>query len=569
MTDAAARTRTLVSSPDGQWVAARTGRRVTLLAAGTGPAVAHLDLAHDDVDLGFVGPPAVLVTVTRDAGATRVALHPPPELTGAAPLELDGAACLAAITGPRFALTTAGRHAVTVVRAAGHALATQVLEVGMPVEFAVGLERNQLLLGLSRKLEVWDAASGRALLRPQFQLPPAPRMVGAAAGHLWATKVGQDAIYVYRLSDGRPFRNLIGAPVLDVICHPASPLIVAVTPRGLVRVNCYAHSVLVLAEANATPDAAYALLVAGDDVSLLGLGEGDDQPWQLPIAGAGAPAAPASGASGPRISLAPVSAEPVTFAAPAPAAASTSSAPRPSAAPGSLAARVGVATRPVTPRAVAGAAISPGWRDAVAAYGEALHLGTEAGGPSVPSDSELGALADRLGLGATARRTLTILYARYLVGEPRLPIARLAQLTDGWAEALGQGELGALAMLRRKHGTVALRSGVTDVLDGVAPRTIRLVGDTPTAPRAGAFRIARDGRPDAEIETDLAQRLGRIGVATGPLSRALLEARLHGATAVTMQPPGERPTPWPDGAGLVLVLYGATSSWIADVPQLD
>jgi hypothetical protein len=50
----------------------------------------------------------------------------------------------------------------------------------------------------------------------------------------------------------------------------------------------------------------------------------------------------------------------------------------------------------------------------------------------------------------------------------------------------------------------------------------------------------------------------------------VLEARLRGATAVSMLLPGEPPRPWPDGAGLVLVIeHGRTASaWVADVPVL-
>ena len=161
-----------------------------------------------------------------------------------------------------------------------------------------------------------------------------------------------------------------------------------------------------------------------------------------------------------------------------------------------------------------------------------------------------------------------MLYALYLVGEPAIAIARLAQQLGDWTEVLGRGQLGALAMLERAHGTVALAQAVGDVLDGAAPREIRLVGGPPITPRAGAWRVGREGRSDAEIEAALAATLERIAIVEGRLAPALLEARLHGATAVSMVPPGERPRPWPSGAGLVLVLYSTASAWVADVPLL-
>src|SRR5690606_34749248 len=97
------------------------------------------------------------------------------------------------------------------------ALSSLTLDIGGPLEFAVGLERNQLLLGLPRKLEVWDAAACRPLLRPRFALPPPPRRAGSAAGHLWVTRPGSDELLVYRLSDGRPFQHHVGASIQDVI----------------------------------------------------------------------------------------------------------------------------------------------------------------------------------------------------------------------------------------------------------------------------------------------------------------------------------------------------------------
>src|SRR5690606_7830030 len=122
--------------------------------------------------------------LAREGDAGHITLYTTPELEAAARLELDTPAKLAAITGPRVAVLSPDSMRAAIVRWAGRALASHKLELAGPIEFAVGLERNQLLLGLPRKLEVWDAVTGRPLLRAQFQLPPAPRIVGTAAGHL-------------------------------------------------------------------------------------------------------------------------------------------------------------------------------------------------------------------------------------------------------------------------------------------------------------------------------------------------------------------------------------------------
>jgi len=130
---------------------------------------------------------------------------------------------------------------------------------------------------------------------------------------------------------------------------------------------------------------------------------------------------------------------------------------------------------------------------------------------------------------------------------------------------------------------------VTDLLDGAAPRDVRLIGDArpaargaamggamggaaatgEEAPRPGAFRTARDGKSDAALEAELAGRLGRIAIVEGDPDRGILEARLYGATAVAFQLPARLPRPWPRDAAFVLVLHGSPTSWVADLPALD
>src|SRR5688500_6547513 len=204
-------------------------------------------------------------------------LYQPPYLDAAARHDLEVPMRLVAVTGPRVILTTLDAKQVTIVRAAGRGLSTAALDPSSTVEFAVGLERNQILLGLLRKLEVWDAVSGRPLLRLQLQLTRPPRTLGAAQGHLWVTRPGSDEVLVFRLSDGRPFRHHVGAPVTEVICHPASPLIVLVTGRGLVRLHCFAHSLHVV-DSPWLPGMPLAQLVAGDDTAPRGLAAGAAEP---------------------------------------------------------------------------------------------------------------------------------------------------------------------------------------------------------------------------------------------------------------------------------------------------
>jgi hypothetical protein len=534
--------RRLVTGPDAQWAAARDGKTVVLFAGGAAPPVGQLALPFDDCDIALVGPPNVLAVVSREPA--RVTVYEPPYLEAVASVELEAPHRLAATIGSRLVLVDASGKSLAVVRTQGRAVSVQKIDPGSPVEFAVGLERNQVLLALHKKLEVWDGVSGRPLLRPQLALPPPPRTVGAAQGHLWATRPNSDEVFVYRLSDGRPFRHHVGAPIEAVVCHPASPLIVLVTPRGLVRLHCFAHSLLRVDGAPYAPGTPLALLVQGDDVALIGMPASGD-PWAVAVGGHAAPqlvAEPPPDPDQPRLASAPDKLRSMRASAVEPSA------------------ELRADARTPTARA---------WRDALASYGSELARGAEAEAPIAAVDTELGELAHRLGLSTPARRALVALYALYLVGEPAVAIARLAKALGDWTEPLGQGDLAALALVDKQDGKLRLRRAVTELLDGAAPIAVRLVGSAATTPRAGAFRLSRDARADAEIETELAALLGRIAVVEADLATGVLEARLHGATAVSFAPPSDKPRPWPRGAGLVLVLYGTQTAWVADLPTIS
>ncbi|HEY3801827.1 MAG TPA: hypothetical protein VGL61_04435 [Kofleriaceae bacterium] len=565
-------TRELATSPDGQWIAMRDGRSVTLVGPRTptseeapGPGTHRFELEGDDAELvSVMGPPIVFVAMVRTSDATRVSLFVPPETQPTARIELGAPARVAAAGGGRVALVTDDRKEMTLVRAAGRGLALHPVDLGdNPVDFAVSIERNQLVIGQPRKLEVWDGMSGRPLRRLGLELPPPPRIIGAAAGHLWIVRPGTDEVVMYRLSDGRPFRHFIGAPIDDVVASSGSPLIVLVTRRGLVRLHCFAHSLFAV-DAPWRPGDPMAQLVVGDDVRLLGWPAGASEPWSVPIGG--------STAAG---IAEPIAQEPTNIANAAEklkqmrdaaqGIARASGGVHLAISNGEATTFVASPTPTLTPTPTLG-----NWREALAGFATEILAGRESELPEPDPDEALAVLIKRLQLTTQASRALAMLYALYLVGEPAIALAKLAGELGDWTEVLGQGQLAALAMLERAGGKVALAGAVGDLLDGAAPREIRIAGGSPVVPRAGAWRVGRDRRGDAEIEAELISTLERIAIVEGRLAPALLEARLHGATAVSMLPPGERPRPWPSGAGLVLVVdHGRTASaWIADVPAL-
>jgi hypothetical protein len=584
--------RSLATSLDGQWAVARNGVRGAWLARGAGPSAGDIALdvptTGNDVELALIGPPTALVVATHVGNATRIALYEPPVAEApprpepTARLDLDGHLRLVAATGPRLAFAAPDNQHITVVRAAPHALAHQMIDLAQPFDVGAGMPRDQLMFALPKEAKVWDAVSGKPLMKLALALPPPPRIVGTAGGHLWAMRPAGTEMFVYRLSDGRPFRHPLGVRIDHVISHAMSPVLVLVTERGLVRLHCYAHSLTLIELPSAPPfggaarsggggpidgvpnvPSVLAQLVVGDDISLLGLTETNAEPWRVAIGGAGAPLVPVAE---------PETSQPLVTAADKLRAMRAG----PDGPPAGSSGAAGPDELPVMPVAAAGsvpiempAPLPRGeaWREGLARYAAELVRGSASSPPAVPEDSEVARLADELALPAAARRALTALYALYLVGEPAIAIARLAHATSDWDEALGRGQLARLAMLERHGGKVQLQAAVTDVLDGAAPRAVRML-DGARATRDGAVRVSRDGRTDAEIEAALASQLGRLAIATGDPVQALLEARMRGATCVAFTTPAERPSPWPAGACLVLVLYASPSAWLADLPAL-
>jgi hypothetical protein len=280
----------LAASFDGQWAIQRRGRDVSLysLSGSLAAPKKKLSLPDENDAIVWVGPPMVLARVSNAHAPvpTRIELIGA-DLTPLAKLDLDAKLSLAGVSGSRLALVgpelQGALTKVVLVRTAGSGLAAQPCDVnGVPVEHVVGVPDQFLIVMRKDAQQLHDATSGRALTRPQLPLPPQPRTLGNAYGHVWATHASTPDIFIYRLSDGRPFRHPIGAAIEQVISHPGTPVIVLVTPRGPVRLHCQAHS-MTLVDCPWTPGTELALVPGAtpDDVSLIGVPADGDVPWRV------------------------------------------------------------------------------------------------------------------------------------------------------------------------------------------------------------------------------------------------------------------------------------------------
>src|SRR5690606_9689346 len=96
---------------------------------GVAPVVGRVELPSDDTELAFVGPPAMLVALTR-APEPHLALIQPPDLEVVGRADLERPMRLAAITGPRLALVSDDGKSALIVRVAGRGLASQTIDLG-------------------------------------------------------------------------------------------------------------------------------------------------------------------------------------------------------------------------------------------------------------------------------------------------------------------------------------------------------------------------------------------------------------------------------------------------------
>lgn len=480
-------------SGDPEWVVVQRGDTFTLLD--------NLNQAHGDLELPHRAPGAtmlfcngsIVVAQTIDDQTTISALSIP-GLAVAAQLPLPGTWSMCCVTGQRVALLAANGQRVALIRVASKALSLIEFELGAPAEFVLPLEKQQILIGTGKKLEAYDALTGRPTMRVNVALPPAPRTLGTAQGHLWITRPGSDSLLIVRLSDGRTFPHVVGAEPLHSYSDLRSPYLVIQTAQGLCRLHCFAHSLVAIG----TPAAdAYTLQPNGDETVLVGMADNDATPWR------------ASLATNNIMSVAP--------------------------SPSMGGAALGPATTHVGSAAVAPTRpfVSSAWRSKLATFEAANDTATLR--TLVAPDSGLARWCASAGFGDQALQTVAYLYARYLRGALPLPAAELAHwLGDhdaAWQESLGHGELATHGLIEHSTAGVALRFIAGRFFDD-APLSLSIRRGTRcrTAPTGHWWQCATSN-PAADLD-GLVADLGAIAVVGDPTTAALVEAHLHGLPAI-------------------------------------
>ncbi|MBE7451710.1 MAG: hypothetical protein HS111_23320 [Kofleriaceae bacterium] len=182
--------------------------------------------------LGFVGAQLALLD-----GDELIALDLPSLAEGARVALPPGLGALA-VVGDRVALGGAGLT-VVVARLLGRKIDLSDFTMTVPAQHVLPLPDHELLVVSAARTDVVDAVSKRVSARLHLPLPPTPREAGTTNGlrYVWTFTHGRPELFVVRLSDGRPFQQLLDAPVRAVHASVGGGWVVADTDAGPRRVH--------------------------------------------------------------------------------------------------------------------------------------------------------------------------------------------------------------------------------------------------------------------------------------------------------------------------------------------
>src|SRR5687768_15848626 len=205
------------ASADGRHLVVRRGATVRLYTA-EGERLAEAELPAPEGHVAFAGGRLLDVA---GAVVTTFAL---PKLTRVSTLELPAPAPLLAITGRHLLL--AARPA-WVVHVGVEAVTYAPLRLDLPIDWAVGIDDEKVIIHGGRGTEVWSAITRRPEHKLKITVPEiVAHGVATQRSNLWlATRRAE--LLIMRVSDGKASRLPLPTPVTRAVGHPQSSWVVA------------------------------------------------------------------------------------------------------------------------------------------------------------------------------------------------------------------------------------------------------------------------------------------------------------------------------------------------------
>jgi hypothetical protein len=579
---------------DGSLAAIAERSRIVVVTLPDGAVLAEIgaDPGASATELGWVGPPARLIVLSRHAGHSTVHLVDPYGPRSLAEIRLESPMRLFATVGPH-ALAAGAQGAAVLTAGEAHLVPYQFPARGIPL--SAGAAGGQFLVALPGGIEEWDPQARMPKRRLRLPKPAAITALGGSERVVWMTTQQEPARVdvISLVTRGQPRAHDLPEPIAHASGHPRSDLLVCIGAQshriyvvdldgkkpvrplllpGLERVEAaglaVGRTIAVLGAQAQRPLALVALEEAPVPVEpppppppvtiaaaspAAAAGADDDEPAAPPrpstlmdpdfVAPAPPRPPPSSPVQVPAATPAPVQVT-VPAAAPAPVRAepragaplgfTTAAAP----ASGSRQAAVGA---PVT----ASAAADPArWRDDVVAWTRAVAAGVAREPPAAPA---IDAVAARLELSPSLRRALLLLYGAHLCGEPGAAPVDVARVCEhGWDEALGRGKLAEARLAIYARSRVRLAAPILRALDELPPAAGTLFGPPGSPALLAPWAAVAPGEPLDELAARLSMQIGGAILAARPgadPAELYLEARARGAVPLLRAAAEEAPSP--------------------------
>ncbi len=506
----------LVARPDDSQLAYSHAGRLGLLDAAM-HELAAIDLARDPRWLGFVG--GQLAALDGD----ELVAYDLPGLGEATRCALPAGSNVRAIVGERVVLDAGGLEA-TVARFLGKKIDRSSFTMKLPAQHVLAQEEHRVLVVNPQATELLDTVSKRVSSRVQLPLPPAPREVGAThqLRYVWTFRPGRHELFIVRLSDGRPFQQLMDAPITAVLASVNGPWVVVCTEAGPRRLHVQTLAVHAL-----DADVAQAACVTGGAEPSLYWIDRMMRVQRTHLGGQAVVGDGRVGGGGLRMEIEPVG----TVGGPKHAPTAT-----PAATPAT-------ATAPALAPAAApvpAVSVSTPWRLLLAEWAKQVMQGKDVTPPAV--DRTMADVVRRAALSVEGGRLLMLLYGAWVAGEPRVALA-VAARTIAWEEVAGDATVPRSRLTDVVDGRVRVKPVVARYLDGAHPERVVVYGRTPrpdVAPGRQLARVSAD-LPVMASARGLAERMGAAAIidevraaSASELADAVDEAWLRGLPIVAV-----------------------------------